>query len=119
MEKKKVVEINTQPAQTSVKELRKELKELKDTLLSVEKGTDEYNNALAKSAEIQHTLKEQMEEINASAMDFGQIASNCTKAVGGMVAGFQAATAVMNLFGIENEDVLQSLKKASSRPKKI
>lgn len=114
MEKKKVVEINTQPAQTSVKELRKELKELKDTLLSVEKGTDEYNEALAKSAEIQHTLKEQMEEINASAMDFGQIASNCTKAVGGMVAGFQAATAVMNLFGIENEDVLQSLKKMQS-----
>lgn len=106
----KVITIDTNPAQTSVKDLRNELKQLKDIMLSVEKGTEEYNNALKQSAEIQHTLKEQMEEINASAMDFGQIVGNCTKAVGGLVGGFQAATAVMNLFGTENEDVIKTLK---------
>ena len=52
-----------------------------------------------------------MEEVNASAMDFGQIAGNVVKATGGMVAGFQAAKATMNLFGIENEAVLKSLEK--------
>ena len=52
-----------------------------------------------------------MEEVNASAMDFGQIAGNVVKATGGIVAGFQAAKATMNLFGIENEAVLQSLEK--------
>ena len=41
--KKKVVEIDTQQAQTSVKELRKQLKALKDQLLSTEEGTEEYN----------------------------------------------------------------------------
>ena len=130
--KKKVVEIDTKEAQqqvdqlkesmaglnkennaatASVKELRKELKAQKDIMLSAEQGTKEYNDALQKAANIQHTLKEQMEEVNASAMDFGQIAGNVVKATGGIVAGFQAAKATMNLFGIENEAVLQSLEK--------
>lgn len=129
--KKKVVEIDTKDAQqqvdqlkdsmtglnqennaatTSVKELRQELKAQKDILLSTEQGTDEYNAALKKAAEIQHTLREQMEEVNASAMDFGQIASNIGKATGGLVAGLQAAKATMNLFGVENETVIKSLQ---------
>lgn len=107
----KVIKIDTNTAQTSVKDLRNELKELRNTLLSTEKGTEEYNNAMKQAAEIQHTLKEQMEEVNASAMDFGQITSNVVKGVGGMVAGFQAAKATMNLFGVENEAVLKSLEK--------
>ena len=130
--KKKVVEIDTKDAQqqvdklkesmaglnkennaatTSVKELRQELKAQKDIMLSAEQGTKEYNDALQKSANIQHTLKEQMEEVNASAMDFGQIAGNVVRATGGIVAGFQAAKATMNLFGVENEAVLKSLEK--------
>ena len=110
----KVVKIDTNEAQTSVKELRSQLKQLKDTMLSVEEGTKEYNDALQQAANIQHTLKEQMEEVNASAMDFGQIAGNVVKGVGGMVAGFQAAQATMNLFGIENETVIKSLQKMQS-----
>lgn len=113
-EKVKVIQINTNPAQTSIKELRNQLKELRNTMLNTKQGTEEYNRALAQAAEIQHTLKEQMEYVNASAMDFGQIVSNSTKAVGSLVAGFQAVNAVMNLFGIENEEVLQSLKKMQS-----
>jgi len=42
---------------------------------------------LRQSAEIMHTLKEQNEELNASAMDFGQITGNAVKATGGLVAG--------------------------------
>ena len=110
----KVVKIDTGEAQTSVKELRSQLKQLKDTMLSLEEGTKEYNDALQQAANIQHTLKEQMEEVNASAMDFGQIAGNVVKGVGGMVAGFQAAQATMNLFGIENETVIKSLQKMQS-----
>lgn len=113
-EKVKVLKIDTDPAKTSVKELRQELKSLKDTMLSTEEGTQEYNNALQKAADIQHTLKEQMEEVNASAMDFGQIAGNAVKATGGIVAGFQAAQATMNLFGIENENVIKAMEKMQS-----
>ena len=111
MEGVRIIKLDTTPAQTSVQELRKELKELRNTLLSTEQGTEEYNKALQQAADIQHTLKEQTEELNASAMDFGQITSNLVKATGGMVAGLQAAKATMNLFGIENEDVIKSLEK--------
>lgn len=107
----KVIKIDTNAAQTSVKDLRKELKELRTTLLNTEEGTEEYNNAMRQAADIQHTLKEQMEEVNASAMDFGEIVGNVVKVTGGMVAGFQAAKATMNLFGVENEAVLKSLEK--------
>ena len=110
----KVVKIETGEAQTSVKELRSQLKQLKDTMLSLEEGTKEYNDALQQAANIQHTLKEQMEEVNASAMDFGQIAGNVVKATCVIFAGFQAAQATMNLFGIENETVIKSLQKMQS-----
>ena len=111
MDNVRVLRIDTDSAQKSVKDLRKELKDLRDVLLNTEQGTEEYNKALQQSADIQHTLKEQMEEINANAMDFGQIAGNVTKTVGGMVAGFQAAKATLNLFGVENEEVIKSLQK--------
>ena len=106
-----VVKIKTGKAQTETQKLRNELKELKNIMLQVEEGTKEYNDALIKAANIQHTLKEQMEEINASAMDFGQITGNVVKGVGGIIAGFQAAQATMNLFGIENETVIKSLER--------
>ena len=106
-----VVKIETGKAQTETQKLRKELKELKNIMLQVEEGSKEYNDALQQAANVQHRLKEQMEEINASAMDFGQIAGNVVKGVGGIVAGFQAAQATMNLFGIENETVIKSLEK--------
>ena len=110
----KVVKIGTEEAKRSVTELRSKLRQLKDTMLSVEEGTKEYNDALQEAANIQHTLKEMMEEVNASAMDFGQITGNVVKATGGIVAGFQAAQATMNLFGIENETIIKSLQKMQS-----
>lgn len=107
----RVLKVDTGVAQKSVKDLRNELKELKSTLLSTEEGTEEYSQALAQAAEITHTLQEQTEMIKASAADFGQIASNCVNAVGGMVSGFQAAKATLNLFGVENEEVMKSLQR--------
>lgn len=71
--KKKVIDIDTQQAQEqvnqlkesidglnhgtgetekTVKDLKKELKNLKDTMLSCEEGTEEYNKALSQAAEI-------------------------------------------------------------------
>ena len=110
-EKVTVIKMDTKPAEKSLQDLRKELKETRNVMLNAEEGTEEYNQALVKAANIQHTIKDQTEEINASAMDFGQIAGNVVKGVGGMVAGFQAAQATMNLFGIENEAVMKSLEK--------
>lgn len=113
-EKKRVIKLDTNQASKSVKELRNELKELKDTLLSTEEGTSEYNEALAQAAEIQHTLKDQMEEVNASAMDTGQIIGNASKTFAGFTGTIQAVQGALNLMGIESEGVTEAIKTMQS-----
>lgn len=110
-EKVDILQVNTEPSKVSVRDLRKEMKSLKDEMLNLEEGTVEYNAALQKAAGIQHTLKEQMEEVNASAMDTGQILGNATNAVAGMTGAFQAGTAIMNMFGLESEASIEMLAK--------
>ena len=103
------VKIQTGESARTVKELRKELKDLKDQLLSTQQGTDEYNRTMVKAADIQHELKEQMEEINSSAMDFGQKLGNVTKTMTGISGAITAATGALSLFGIENEEAQKKI----------
>ena len=110
-EKVDILQVNTEPSRTSVKDLRKEMKSLKDELLNLDEGTAEYNATLQKAAGIQHTLKEQMEEVNASAMDAGQLLGNATNAVAGMTGAFQAGAGIMNMFGVESEASMEMIAK--------
>ena len=103
------VKIQTGESARTVKELRKELKDLKDQLLSTQQGTDEYNRTMVKAADIQHELKEQMEEINSSAMDFGQKLGNVTKTMTGISGAITAATGALSLFGIENDEAQKKI----------
>lgn len=110
-EKVKVIKIDTDPGVKSVKELRNRLKELKDVLVQTEEGTEEYSNAMKEAADISHSLRDMQEELSASAMDFGQVANNCTNVIKGMVGGLQSAQAIMTLFGAESEDVVKAMQK--------
>ena len=103
------VKIGTGESIRTVKDLRKELKDLRDQLLSTEKGTEEYADAMQKAANIQNELKEQMQEINNSAMDFGQKMGNATKAMSGIAGAITAATGALSLFGIENEEAQKKI----------
>ena len=103
------VKIQTGESARTVKELRKELRDLKDQLLSTQQGTEEYNRTMVKAADIQHELKEQMEEINSSAMDFGQKLGNVTKTMTGISGAITAATGALSLFGIENEEAQKKI----------
>ena len=109
--KEPVINIDSNQAQKSVKELRAELKKLKDELLNVEQGTDDYRKALQMAGDIQHELREQMQEISAAALDFGQIVGNVTKSLSGISAGFQTVQAAMSLMGVESEEVTKAIQK--------
>jgi len=109
--KTNVIQIDTTPAAKSVKDLRSELKELRDTLLNLDKGTEEYSKTLQQAANIQHELREQTAELNASAMDFGQVTSNMTKTATGLVGAFQSVTALMGMFGVESESAQKAILK--------
>lgn len=111
IDKVKVVKLDTKPASNALKELRDQLKEARAAMLSAEEGTDEYNDALMRAADASHELREQQERIKGAAADSGQIFKNVTSIVGGMVGAYQAAQAAMNLMGVENEDIMESMKK--------
>lgn len=103
------IQIKTSESARTVKELRKELKDLKDQLLNTQQGTEEYASAMQRAANIQKDLKEQMQEINNSAMDFGQKMGNATKAMAGISGAITAATGALSLFGIENEEAQKKI----------
>lgn len=103
------IKIQTSESTKTVKELRKELKDLRDQLLNTQKGTEEYSAAMQRAANIQKDLKDQMLEINNSAMDFGQKIGNCTKALTGISGAITAATGALSLFGIENEEAQKKI----------
>lgn len=104
-----VVKINTGESTRTVKELRKELKDLKDQLLNTQKGTEEYSQTMQRAANIQKELKDQMQEVNNSAMDFGQKMGNATKVMAGVSGAITAATGALSLFGIENEEAQKKI----------
>lgn len=91
----------------TLKEYRSELKECKEIMLSVEEGTEEWNAALKRSAEIQFNFKEVNEAVRISAHDFGQILSNTTNTLAGLVGGVTAVTGVLQIMGVEDTKVAE------------
>lgn len=103
------IKIQTSDSTRTVKELRQELKDLKDQLLNTQQGTEEYAATMQKAADIQKELKDQMMEVNNSAMDFGQKMGNMTKAMAGVSGAITAATGALSLFGVENEEAQKKI----------
>lgn len=103
------VKIETSESTRTVKDLRSELKELKNELLNTQKGTEEYNKTLQQAANIQKELKDQMLEVNNSAQDFGQVMGNCTTVMAGVSGAITAATGALSLFGIENDETQKKI----------
>lgn len=95
------VDIETQKSTTSVASLRKEVKDLKDQLLNLEVGTEDYNRVLQECADKTHTLKEMNEDLRASAADVGERLGNISKTLAGVSGGVQVVTSGLSLMGIE------------------
>lgn len=90
---------------------KKELKELKLQLEQLEPGTEAYNKAFTRAAEITHNLAEQQEMLKYSSTDLGDQLNNIRGIATNMVAGFSAVNAAMGLFGAESEDVQKAMLK--------
>lgn len=110
-EKVKVIELNTQPAQTSIKDLRNQLKAFKDEMANLEEGSDEFLAVANKAGEVKHQLDEINEVTRGASADFGDMLSNATQVTNGLLGGFTAAQGALNLFGVESEAVVESMQK--------
>lgn len=116
-EKTVVLNIDAQSGIKSMRDLKQAIKEGKDQLASLTAGTEEYNQVLSQTAELQHQYREINEQVNRSTMDFGQTLSNVNSVMAGGVAAIQGVTAGLSLMGVDMGDddkLTQNLVKSMS-----
>lgn len=105
-----VLQINTQPSVKSLAALKKEIKDLKSQLLSLDQGTEEYNQTLSELGDKMHDLKEVNEQAAMTNTDFGTNLSNTSKALAGMSGAVQTVTGTLSLMGVQIGDDSKLLK---------
>ena len=99
-----VLTIDTSKSASSMKELRDQIKSLRDQLVGLDKGTEEYANTVVQLGEKMHQLKEINEEVRRTNSDFGDTLGNVSKVMAGGVAAVQGLTAGLSLLGVEMGD---------------
>ena len=96
--------------QRKVGDYKGELKALKEQMMSLEEGTEEYAAACARAAEISQKMQDVNEFVAQSAADLGDQLGNVVGVTAGMVGAFQTVQATLNLIGVESESVGKALQ---------
>ena len=114
--KKRIIDIDTSGAKKSVEgltssfvPLNKQIKDLRNQLVQLEEGTEEYNRVARQLADTQQKQIEVSEAAKYSNRDFGQVMSNFTSISLGLVGGLNAVSASMALLGGKSEDMQKAL----------
>ena len=103
-EVKTVLEIDTSKSASSMKELRTQIKQLKDELVGLDQGSQEYADTLVVLGEKMHQLKEINEQVARTNTDFGDTLGNISNVMAGGVGAVQGLTAGLSLLGVEMGD---------------
>lgn len=107
----KVVEINTNPAVKSLKDLRKELMEYKNQMANLEEGSDGFLEVANKAGEVKHQIDEINQSIKGASADFGDMVSNITNVAAGITGAFQAVAGGLQAMGVESEALDKTIAK--------
>ncbi len=81
----------------TISDLQDQIKQYKDQLLTLERGTQEYSEAVQKAAAAQSQLNTITEDVSASVAGLSGIFENVSGAVNGLFGGFSALTTLLNL----------------------
>lgn len=108
------LKIDTSEATKSLKTVRKELMAIKSEMTNLEEGSDAFLKAANRAGELKHQLDEINESVSGASADFGDLLSTSSAALNGIIGGLTAAQGALSLFGIENEDVIKSIKQLQS-----
>lgn len=103
-EVKTVLTIDTTKSASSMKELRTQIKQLKDELVGLDEGSQEYADTLVVLGEKMHQMREINEQVSRTNTDFGDTIGNISNVMAGGVAAVQGMTAGLSLLGIEMGD---------------
>lgn len=106
-EVKKVIDIQTKGAESGVKSLKQQIKELRESMAQMEQGSEEWTAASAQLADTLQKQKEITEAAKFANKDYGATMQNVGTAMAGVTAGITAVTSGLSLMGIEidNSDV--------------
>lgn len=112
--KEKILKINTQGAEKNVKSLKAQIRELKEQLAGLEKGTEEYNRVSKQLADTNQKQIEINEAMKYSNKDLGATLSNLTKVSAGVVGSISAINGVMTLMGADSEEAQKAMMRIQS-----
>ena len=107
----KIIQIDTDPAVKSLKDLRKELKEYKDQMANLEEGSDAFLEIANKAGEVKHQIDEINESIKGASADFGDMVGNVTNVAAGLTGAFQAVAGGLQAMGLESAAVDETIKR--------
>jgi hypothetical protein len=107
----KVVEIDTNPAVKSLKDLRKELLEYKNQMANLEEGSDAFLEIANKAGEVKHQIDEINESIKGASADFGDMVGNVTNVAACITGAFQAVAGGLQAIGVESEAIDKTIVK--------
>lgn len=110
-EKINVVRIDTDPAKKSLKDLRKELMEIRNEMVNLEEGSDAFLEMAQKGGELQHQIQEIGESIRGASSDFGDMVGNATNVMAGITGAFQAVAGGLQAMGMESEALDKTIAK--------
>lgn len=107
----KVLQIDTDPAVKSLKDLRNELKGFKDQMANLEEGSDAFLEIANKAGEVKHQIDEINESIKGASADFGDMVGNVTNVTAGIVGAFEAVAGGLQAMGVESAAVDETIKR--------
>ena len=109
-----LIDVSTKKVQTNFKNLKQEIKSLRETLETLDEGTAEYNSTLQQLSEKSFQYKEISEAVNLNINDLGQNLSNINKVASGVVGSIGLVNGVLNLLGTNSDTATQALMKTQS-----
>lgn len=112
--KEKIINIKTQGAEKNVKTLKQQIKELREQMALLEKGTVEYDKASQKLADLNQKQIEIAEAMKYSNRDLGRTLSNLTSVASGVVGAISSVNGVMSLMGADSEEAQKAMVRIQS-----
>ncbi len=105
------VNVDTKAAVKSIAALEKELAEATEQMKQVEVGSKAFNELQKKAAAAKQQIDRVNQATDALSKGFQGWGENLTKVASGISGGITAATAAMQMMGVENENVIAGIAK--------
>ena len=90
----------TNKTTSCMSQLRSELRDLRGEMIKNAQGTEAYNRALRRGAEITSQINDANSKMKIGVMDMGDTTKNVISTLTGFAGGFQVVQASMQLFEI-------------------